>query len=247
MDTITRLTSDSKTLLDVDVAGNANATQTSKVFINARGMLSMSLELTITPAANPVNMTMRVLGEDSVPATDTTRLIPFTSIPLPDLSALSAPYTAIVDVPVQTAFFQVEFQCNTGNGAHVKCVAWGKESAYTPGNAAQSVTLSGALPAGTNKIGSVDVAVYSPFLDTVASANTTLNTYGTSQVVKTPVYVRASILMLGTVTIFDGTRAGGFVLFPGDPVPLNVTNLNQISYQFSQNASTEKFSFSAGV
>jgi hypothetical protein len=234
MDLITRLTSDPKTLLDVDVAGNA--TQTSKVFVNARGMLSMSLELTITPAVNPVNMTMRVLGEDSVPATDTTRLIPFTSIPLPDLSALSAPYTAIVDIPVQTGFFQVEFQCNTSNGAHVKCVAWGSESAYTPGNAAQSVTLSKA----------VDVAVYSPCTYAKVAADTSMHAVDKTQAVKTPIFIKVEQTMVGTVTISDGTNAGA-VLAKGDTMPFYGTNLNQIYYQFSQNATTERFSMSAGI
>jgi hypothetical protein len=38
------------------------------------------------------------------------------------------------------------------------------------------------------------------------------------------------------------------VLSAGDPFPVYCTNLNQINYQFSVNASaTEKFSISAGV
>lgn len=102
-----------------------------------------------------------------------------------------------------------------------------------------------AANAGVN-IGTVDVAVYTPFIDTVASANTTANAYGTSQVVKGPAFVRAARTMTGTVTISDGSRTG-MALSAGDSMPVYCTNLNTITYQFSVNAGTEKFSISAGI
>lgn len=102
-----------------------------------------------------------------------------------------------------------------------------------------------AANAGIN-IGTVDVAVYTPFIDTVASADTSAHAYATSQVVKAPAFARVARTTTGTVTISDGTRTG-MALSAGDSMPVYCTNLNTITYQFSVNAATEKFSLSAGI
>lgn len=105
---------------------------------------------------------------------------------------------------------------------------------------------SAALPAGTNTIGKIDVNVYAPFVDTVASANTT-QMFCASQVVKAPVFIRAGRAMTGTVTISDGVRSG-CILGAGDTMPFHCVNLSSLYYQFSVNApSTEKFHISTGI
>jgi hypothetical protein len=102
-----------------------------------------------------------------------------------------------------------------------------------------------AANSGVN-IGTIDVATYTPWIDTVASADTAVHAYGTSQVVKTPVFIRAARTCTGTVTISDGTHTG-MILNAGDPMAAHCLNLNTLSYQFSVNAATEKFSISAGI
>jgi fluoride ion exporter CrcB/FEX len=243
MDFISALAADSKTIFDLDVP--AGQTVRSKVFACARGMPSMSLELAVTLlGAQPVNLTMRVLGQDTVPASDTTRLIPL-SVAVPDTSALAANYSGAFLLSVFTHYFQVEFQNVSGGNVHVKCDAFGSETELPATSGAQAVNLSAALPAGTNKIGSIDIARNSPYTPKFTAANTTVNAFA-SQAVKTTVFIRADDTMTGTVTIADGTNAG--VTLPRNgSAPFEVSNMNQLTYQFSINASTEKFSVSAGI
>lgn len=67
-----------------------------------------------------------------------------------------------------------------------------------------------------------------------------------SQAVKGPVYLKVDSTMTGHVTISDGTH-GGVQLVAGEALLVPCSNLSQITYQFSVNAGTESFGYTAGV
>lgn len=263
------------TLLDVDVA--AAATTRSLVYHNAPGMISASIELHVTLlGATPVNLTVRVLGEDTAPATESTRLIPLTTAVVPDTSALVADYAGVFLIEAAQEYAQIEVQNVSGGNVHVKITASGSQTAApkaASSTAGHVVVDSSALPTGASTAAKqpalgtagtassdvltmqgiagmtpvkVDVNVYAAFVLGIASADTSAHAISTSQAVKTPVFVKAEQTMTGTLTVTDGTHAGA-VLAKGDAMPFHCTNVNQLTYQFSVNAATERFSISAGI
>lgn len=241
-------------VLDVDVL--AGATQRSNVYAAVEGTKACTVEMRVTLlGAQPVNLALRVLGQLSAPAADPTTLLPL-GVAVPDTSALAANYTRIFVLPVFTPFNQLEVTNVSGGNVHVQLLVQGCDAEFVDAAAAAAsvghviVDTLPALVAGTAAIGKVDVAVYAPWIDTVASADTSAHVYGyatsLSQVVKAPVFVHTPDTLTGIVTISDGTRPG-MTLIKNQSAPFYVTNLNQLTYQFSVNAGTEKFSISAGV
>lgn len=299
MDTIGTFDDQPYKLLDADLA--SGGTVRSLVVRDARSRSGCSVQLTIT-GSSPANLVLRVLGKNTVPATDSERLLPL-SLVVPDLSALVADYAGVFLLPMYTAYMQLEVQSISGAAVHVRADVLGTNAAFDDAGPTTVVQLAaGAADAGTFhlatggvvalataaqtaldasaayllalastiasgniktilqagsaaigklaanagvNIGTVDVAVYTPWIDTVASADTSVHAYGTSQVVKAPAFVRVARTTTGIVTISDGTRVG-MALSAGDSMPVYCTNLNTLSYQFSVNAATEKFSLSAG-
>lgn len=92
----------------------------------------------------------------------------------------------------------------------------------------------------------IDDSLPAPYIDHVASADTSAHAFG-SQAVKTPVTIVVDPTTTGTVTIDDGV-AGGVKL---DAVNRSgvffCSNLSQLRYTFSVNAGTEGFGLSCGT
>jgi hypothetical protein len=240
------------TMADFDVG--SSSTVRTKVFRNVRKRTALSVELRIT-GVTTANLTLRVLGQNTLPANDTVRLLPL-SLDLPDLSALTADYAAVFLIPIYTPYLQFEV-VSTSGAVHAKIDVEGTDATFDDASKASTTAALVQLAAGTAaigklvanagvNIGTVDVAVAAPWIDTVTAADTSAHAYATSKVIKTPAYVRMQRGGVGTVTISDGTNAG-MLLAPGDAMPFHGTNLNQLTYQFSSAAGTEKISISVGI
>lgn len=147
-------------VMDVDVA--TSATQRSVVFQDARQRGSCSVELHVTGVTGTVNLTLRPLGQNSVPAADPTRLLAL-NLDVPNLSALTADFHDVFLLPMYTAYFQLEVQSNSGALVHVQAIVRGANASFDDaaagGGAAPAshvvVDSLPATPAGSNTIGTV--------------------------------------------------------------------------------------------
>ena len=116
----------------------------------------------------------------------------------------------------------------------------------TLAGAVASGSMKAVLQAGSALIGKVDINPATPYIDTISGADTAPHQLP-SQAVKGPVFLRAGADNTGNVTVTDGTRVAGVVLKKGEPLPVHVTNLSQITYTFAVGASTEKLLVSTGI
>lgn len=156
MNTIGAFDSKPVLLLDTDVA--TSATVRSNVFHNAPGTPSCSVELVVTPlGATPVNLTVKWLGQDSAPASETATLYPL-NVVVPDTSAIAAAYTVVFVLPIYTLYSQLQVTVASGGNVHVTAYVQGCSTEFTDtpqtasGAASHVVVDSGAVTANLGTV-----------------------------------------------------------------------------------------------
>jgi hypothetical protein len=141
-------------LLDQDVL--AGATARSLVYGNAEGTHACAVELRVTLlGAQPVNLALRVLGQNSAPASDSTRLLVL-NVAVPVTTALAADYAAVFVLPVFTPWSQLEVQNVSGGNVHVTMNVQGCDAGFA-GTAASATAATVVLGAGSANAGTVQL------------------------------------------------------------------------------------------